>query len=172
MVILIGGASHTGKTLLARKLLAQYHYPCLSMDHLKMGLIRSSQTELTPMDDDKLTDYLWPILREMIKTAIENRQDLILEGCYIPEDWHKDFPPEYLKHIRCIFLVMTEGYIRSHWADIVGHACVAEQRLCDAPDMEELIRDNLQILESCRKYGHRYLLIDTDYAVDPVFADT
>ena len=85
MIILITGASHTGKTVLAQKLLEKYNFPYLSIDHLKMGLIRSKNTDLTPMDDDeKLTEYLWPIVREMIKTAIENRQNLIVEGCYIP----------------------------------------------------------------------------------------
>lgn len=84
MVILIAGGSHTGKTLLAQRLLERYHYPYLSIDHLKMGLIRSGQTRLTPEDDRELTDYLWPIVREMVKTAIENRQNLIVEGCYIP----------------------------------------------------------------------------------------
>ena len=84
MIILITGASHTGKTALAQKLLEKYHYPYLSIDHLKMGLIRSGNTELTPMSDDKdLTAYLWPIVREMVKTAIENKQNLIVEGCYI-----------------------------------------------------------------------------------------
>lgn len=53
MVILIAGGTHTGKTLLAQKLLAQYHYPYLSIDHLKMGLIRSGQTNLTPTDSEK-----------------------------------------------------------------------------------------------------------------------
>lgn len=100
MIILIAGASHTGKTVWAQRLLEKYHYPYLSIDHLKMGLIRSGQTTLTPMDDDKLTDYLWPIVREMIKTAVENGQNLIIEGCYIPFDWEKDFDPEYRKHIR------------------------------------------------------------------------
>ena len=69
MVILIAGGSHTGKTLLAQRLLERYHYPYLSIDHLKMGLIRSGQTALTPEDDRELTDYLWPIVREMVKTA-------------------------------------------------------------------------------------------------------
>ena len=100
MIILIAGSSHTGKTLLAQRLLEQYGYPYLSIDHLKMGLIRSGNTALTPMDDDLLTDYLWPIVREMIKTAIENDQNLIVEGCYIPFRWYKDFSPEYLRHIR------------------------------------------------------------------------
>ena len=86
MVILIAGASHTGKTLFAQKLLEKYKYPYLSIDHLKMGLIRSGQTNLTVEDDEQLTKYLWSIVVEMIKTAIENKQNLIVEGCYIPAD--------------------------------------------------------------------------------------
>ena len=86
MVFLITGASHTGKTALAQKILEEYGYPYLSIDHLKMGLIRSGYTNLTPEDDDKLTEYLWPIIREIVKTAIENQQNLVIEGCYIPFD--------------------------------------------------------------------------------------
>ena len=65
MIILITGASHTGKTLLAQKMLEKYKYPYMSIDHLKMGLIRSGNTDLTPEDDDALTEYLWPIIREI-----------------------------------------------------------------------------------------------------------
>ena len=79
MIILIAGASHTGKTLLSQKLLEKYKIPYLSIDHLKMGLIRSGKTDLTPNDDDKLTPYLWDIVREIIKTAVENSQNLIIE---------------------------------------------------------------------------------------------
>ena len=91
MVIIITGASHVGKTLLAQKMLEKYKYPYLSIDHLKMGFIRSGITALTPEDDDELTYYLWPIVREIIKTAIENEQNLIVEGCYIPFDWRTGF---------------------------------------------------------------------------------
>ena len=93
MVVLITGSSHTGKTLLAQALLNKYQYPYLSIDLLKMGLIRSGNTNLTPADDQDLEAYLWPIVREIIKTAIENRQNLIVEGCYIPSDW-KGFKTE------------------------------------------------------------------------------
>lgn len=87
MVLLIAGASHTGKTALAQKLLEKYRYPYLSVDHLKMGLIRSGNTALTPMSSTRaLTEYLWPIVREIIKTTLENQQNLIIEGCYIPFD--------------------------------------------------------------------------------------
>ena len=168
MVILIAGASHTGKTLLAQKLLETYHYPYLSLDHLKMGLIRSGNTELTVFDDEKMTDFLWPIVREMIKTAIENGQNLIVEGCYIPFSWREDFPETYAKHIRCRFLIMTEPYIRSHFSDIRDFGSVIEARLDDSGLKEEwLIRENRETLEGCKRHGCEYLLIEDRYDISP-----
>ena len=167
MILLIAGTSHTGKTLLAQRLLEKYHYPYLSIDHLKMGLIRSGNTDLTPMDDDKLTDYLWPIVREMIKTAIENHQNLIIEGCYIPFDWKKDFDPSYRKHIRYCCLIMSRAYIESHFADIRKYGSVIETRLDDSGlDKEELIRDNERNLQLCIENGCEYILIDDHYSIN------
>lgn len=167
MVLLIAGASHTGKTALAQRLLEKYKYPYLSIDHLKMGLIRSSQTKLTPMDDSELVVYLWPIVREMIKTAIENKQNLIVEGCYIPFDWQKDLEPEYLMNIRYVCLIMSENYLRSHFDDVLRYESVIEEREAD-PDFlpESIIEDNRWNLEGCRAYGLDYILIDDDYNVD------
>ena len=162
MIILITGASHTGKTALAQKLLEKYKYPYLSIDHLKMGLIRSGNTKLTPMSDDKdLTAYLWPIVREMIKTAIENKQNLIVEGCYIPFDWQKDFEQEYLEHIKYYCLVMSEDYIRNHFADIKKYASVIENRGDDTDcTLESVLADNLEVLVLAREYNINYILID------------
>lgn len=168
MIILITGASHTGKTALAQKLLEKYKYPYLSIDHLKMGLIRSGNTELTPMSEEgDLTAYLWPIVREMIKTAIENEQNLIVEGCYIPFDWVKDFEKEYLGNIRYYCLVMSEDYIRNHFVDIKKYASVIESRLDDEYcTLENVLNDNAQILELAQKYNVNYVLIDDKYEID------
>ena len=166
MIVLIAGASHTGKTALAQKLLEKYQYPYLSIDHLKMGLIRSGYTSLTPMDDKELVDYLWPILREMIKTAIENKQNLIVEGCYIPFDWQKDFDAEYLEHIRYYCLEMTEAYIRSHFSDIQKFANVIESRLDDTGcTMASVLTDNAEILSLARKHNVNCILIDDNYDI-------
>ena len=168
MVILIAGASHTGKTKLAQSLLEKYQYPYFSIDHLKMGLIRSGYTDLTPLsDDDALTAYLWPVVREIIKTAIENKQNLIVEGCYIPFDWEKDFEPEYLEWIRYDCLVMSEGYIRKHFADIKRYASVIEDRQDDSwCSMESLIEDNAKIMQLAKAHGVNYILIDEAYQID------
>ena len=167
MVILIMGASHTGKTALAQKLLEKYKYPYLSIDHLKMGLIRSGNTELTPMDDNELTEYLWPIVREMIKTAIENRQNLIVEGGYIPFDWSKDFEEKYLDDIKYYCLVMSEKYINNHFADIKKYANVIENRLDDEwCTMESVLEENSKILKLAQMHKVNYILIDDKYEID------
>ncbi len=168
MIVLITGASHTGKTALAQKLLEQYKYPYLSTDHLKMGLIRSGNTELTPMSDDAdLTAYLWPIVREMIKTAIENKQNLIVEGCYIPFDWYEDFERVYLENIKYYCLIMSENYIRNHFSDIKNYSNVIENRLDDELcTMESVLADNAQVSELAKKHKVNYLLIDDRYEID------
>ena len=168
MIILITGASHTGKTVLAQKLLEKYHYPYLSIDHLKMGLIRSGNTDLTPMDDDDtLTAYLWPIVREMIRTAVENNQNLIVEGCYIPFDWERSFEPEYRAHIRGCFIVMSKAYIEAHYQDIIRYRRAIEDRLPgEVPTMEELIRENGENLRQCEKFGCSYILLKDRYHID------
>ena len=167
MILLITGASHVGKTALAQRLLEKYQYPYLSIDHLKMGLIRSGNTDLTPMSDDKeLTAYLWPIVREMIKTAIENKQNLIVEGCYIPFDWQKDFDAEYLENIRYYCLVMSEEYIKNHFADIKAYANVIETRIDDDCTIESVLADNAQFLTLAQKHNANYILIADKYEID------
>ena len=165
MVILITGASHVGKTAFAQTLLETYHYPYVSIDHLKMGLIRSGHTALTPLSEDKdLTAYLWPIVREMVKTAIENKQNLIVEGCYIPFDWEKDFEKSYRENIRYVCLVMSERYIREHFDDIKRFACVAEARLDDTDcTLENTLNDHALVLRSAQENGVPYILIDDAY---------
>ena len=164
MVVLITGPSHVGKTLLAQRMLETHGWPYLSIDHLKMGLIRSGCTDLTPEDDAALTGYLWPIVREIVKTAIENRQNLIVEGCYIPFDWRQDFDESYLAFIRFLCLTMTEGFLETHWKDVMAHSCDIESRLEDSDcSLDWLKRENRFYAEGFRKAGESVVQIDADY---------
>ena len=164
MIILITGASHTGKTLLAQRMLEKYRYPYLSIDHLKMGLIRSGYTALTPEDDDALTEYLWPVVREIVKTAVENKQNLIVEGCYIPSDWRKDFDERYLPFIRFICLAMTEEYFDRHFGEILAHESDIESRpiegSCSINDLKEC---NRWFIDAFGSAGEKVVLVEDDY---------
>ena len=171
MIYIISGTTHTGKTILAQKLLEKYNYPYLSIDHLKMGLIRSGNTELTPLSsDEELTTYLWPIVREIIKTAIENGQNLIVEGCYVPFDFLDDFNKEYMDNakyidnIKYIFLIMSDNYINRNYDMIKKYANVIEKRLDDSDcTIETLLTSNNEYLNKCKERELEYILIDESY---------
>ena len=164
MIILITGSSHVGKTILAQRMLEKYKYPYYSIDHLKMGLIRSGNTDLTPEDDEELTDYLWPIVREIIKTAIENEQNLIIEGCYIPFDWRNSFEEQYLRSIRFICIAMSDEYIDSRFEEIKSHASDIETRLDDSYcTAEQLKQDNHQVINGYSSNGEQITMITGNY---------
>ena len=166
MIVLIAGATHTGKTALAQRLLEKYKFTYLSIDHLKMGLIRSGKTSLSVCDDEHLTPYLWSIVKEIINTAIENSQNLIVEGCYIPFDWRKDFESEYLSQINYYCLIMSKKYIQNNFSSILTYENIIENRLNNDFTQEELIQANQTNLQMCKKYALNYILIDTEYKVD------
>jgi len=164
MVIIITGSSHVGKTLLAQKMLEKYKYPYLSIDHLKMGLIRGGYTDLTPEDNDELKEYMWPMVREIIKTAIENDQDLIVEGCYIPADWRQDFDEGYLRNIKFICLAMTEDYIEEHFDEIIGHESEIENRLIKADCTADGLKQcNRWFIDSFSSVGEKVVIIEDDF---------
>ena len=168
MVTLIAGGTHTGKTRLAQRVLEAQHVPYLSLDHLKRGLIRSGMTQLTPCSSDEaLTQLLWPIAVGILCTAVENGQDLVIEGCYIPFDYKRYVPPAVRAQLQYVCLIFSEAYIRNHLDAIRHHACVIEQRIQpDEIQMDALIRENAHNLRHCRALGCHYIWVDTTYDVD------
>jgi len=165
MIILITGETHTGKTNLAQKLMVEKQIPYISQDHIKMGLIRSGYTELTPdTPDEIMTEYLWPVTREIVKTAIENRQNLIIEGCYIPCTWKNDFEEEYLREISYLCIAFSEKYIDEHYSDIMKYENCIENRIDDGYCTKELLKKgNKRFRENCAENGLEFVLVDQDY---------
>lgn len=166
MVILIGGASCTGKTVMAQKLLETYKISYLSIDHLKMGLFRGTDDcGFTPDDSDKfITEKLWPIVKAVIMTTIENNQNIIIEGCYIPPDKLKDFESHYLEKIISFFIGFSDNYIRKYFENnIKGHACDIEFRGKDnrAPTWFESANETVK--KACFENDVKYFEINDNY---------
>lgn len=166
MIFLILGPSHAGKTLLAHKLMCNAHITYLSLDLVKMGLIRSSHTDVSVLDDKKIGELLWPIAKEIIKTAIENRQDLIVEGAYIPYNFKEDFTPFEQEQIQECCLVMSKEYIISHAQDIRSHENAIEWRKVKGVNFNELIVDNEEALKACRSLGLDYVVSHDSFALE------
>ena len=175
MVILIAGTSHTGKTLLAQKLLEKYKFPYLSIDHLKMGLIRSKNTTLTVENDKDLTEYLWKIVKEIVKTNIENKQNIIIEGCYIPliEVYTLMGNTDILDKGRVSKEEMRLAleYIRNNYDAILRYENSIEQRKeQNGMDIKELIEENNFNLQMCKKFKNKYILIKDKYDINLIIS--
>lgn len=163
MIILIGGESHTGKTWLAQRLLEKYHYPYMSLDHLKMGLIRSDfPCNFTALDGDRyIAEQLWGIIKGIVDTCLENRQNLIIEGCYLPPHKVRELAhPEII----AVYLVFSEVYIRNNFDLILQHESVIEQRKHTGDlTKDRFIADNAMLKASCIAAGVKYFEIQDDY---------
>ncbi|SFS60393.1 2-phosphoglycerate kinase [Paenibacillus sp. BC26] len=168
MIILISGSSRTGKTLMAQTLLENYHIPYLSIDHLKMGLYRANpECGFTPLDStEHIGETLWPILKGIIMTNIENKQNLIIEGCYILPEYIHDFEEEYAEKIVSVFLGFSRAYIdNSLVSHIFGHQSVIEDR--GDPEEEHFISEYRSehdaFRSQCLGSGAAYFEINENY---------
>ncbi|MCR5727162.1 MAG: ATP-binding protein [Lachnospiraceae bacterium] len=168
MIILIGGSSHVGKTLLAQKMMEELKIPYLSLDHLKMMFIRGRLTDLTTEDDYEMRYFLWPYAAELIKTAIENDQNMIVEGCYIPSEWREQFDESYLKDIKCFFITMSEEYLKENISKLTEYGNVIEKRLDDEVDLERLINCSKEFKQEAGEHDIPVIEITDKYDIEEI----
>lgn len=167
MIILINAVGSTGKTVMAQRLLEKYHIPYLSIDHLKMGLYRGDKhCGFTPLDDvEVIGDKLWPILKGMMMTNIENGQDIIVEGCYVLPHYLKEFDNHYSEKIIPIFMGFSTNYIRLNFeSKIKQYRNTIECR--QSPEertMDEVIKEHDEFKERCLQSDVTYFEIKNDY---------
>jgi len=167
MIILIGGVGCTGKTYIAQKLLERYKYSSLSIDHLKMGLYRADcGCGFTPTDDaEVIGDRLWPILKGMVLTCIENEQNLIVEGCYLHPEKIREIEASYPEHILSFYLGFSPSYIEKYFdSRICKYRSVIEKRKYECEDTaESYARETMKQKELCMKNNAMYFEIHDDY---------
>ena len=171
MVILIGGVSCTGKTTVAQKLLEKYRIPYLSIDHIKMGLIRGNKyCDFTATDrEDELTNKLWPIVKGIIMTAIENGQHIIIEGCYLPPEHIQDFDPTYLEQIIALYIGFSDNYLEKCFTSgIIEHRNEIEQKDFDADYMNRVHFSKLhhRLKKRCKENNAVFFEINADYSAE------
>ena len=163
MVILIGGSSHVGKTLVAHRLVKKLGYECLSLDSIKEAFMKTQLGSPGTRSDYQMRYWMWPFVSEIIKHAIHNGRNLIVEGCYIPAEWAESFSEIELSEIRCVFIIMSENYLRRYEDEVRVHANDIEKRRCDFIDIPRLINCSLEFKEDCLRTGTYYIEIDGPY---------
>lgn len=167
MIILISGNSCTGKTYMAQRLLEKYRIPYLSIDHLKMGLYRADRNcGFTPVDStEDIGEKLWPILKGILMSNIENKQNLIIEGCYILPQYLENLESTYKEQVIAVFLGFSTSYIEHHFhSDIIYHRNVIETRMYpEESTPADVIREHEIFREKCLASGVAYFEIQNNY---------
>ncbi|GKV68660.1 adenylate kinase [Sporosarcina sp. NCCP-2716] len=175
MIIILSAVGSTGKTVMAQRLLETYKIPYLSLDHLKMGLYRGEENcGFTPLDStEHIGDRLWPIVKGITMTAIENRQHLIIEGCYFLPHYLHDLDPFYLNEIIPVFMGFSEKYIRENYeGDIVTFRNAIEQRITpEERTLEEMIEEHGAFKTRCVQAGVPYFEISINYETETAEID-
>ena len=152
---------------MAQKLLEKYKYPYLSIDHLKMGLYRADiECGFTPYDSTEcIGNRLWPILKGIIMTNIENEQNLIIEGAYLLPDKINELDEEYRKNIISFYLCFSETYIRNYFESrVLYYRCAIEARGYENSDtLADFILENENQRKLCEKFNVKFFEIKDDY---------
>jgi 2-phosphoglycerate kinase len=164
VVILIGGTSGSGKTKLANTLMISLGIPYISVDHLMMGIYRSnSDCGFTPMSPVFVINrHLWPMVREMIKTNIENNHSIIFEGFQILPQNIRDFEGEYTSAVLSFFLAFSPEYIKTRYEDINKHRSAIESR-SDIDERDTLTRNNIELIDNCTAASANCCIIESHY---------
>ena len=162
MVILLGGASHVGKTLMAQKLLEKYHYPYMSIDHIKMGIIRGYENSgFTPYGSDEvISEKLWGVIKGIIDTCIENKQNIIIEGCYLPPEKVADIHHDVI----AVYIVFSDLYINKNFEKIITYESIIEKRkFKEERRINEFIIENKKVKMKCIESKLPYFEIKDNY---------
>lgn len=176
MVILISGHSCTGKTLMSQNLLEKYNIPYYSIDHIKMGIFRADEgCGFTPSDSNEhIGNILWPIIKGIIMTSIENNQNIIIEGCYLLPQFLEELEEDYLKQIVPIFIGFTQDYIEDKFhSNIIGYRSVIEKRDYEEDrSVQNFVDAHEYFKVQCEKHKVKYFEIHKDYEneIEAVYA--
>lgn len=167
MIIVISAVGSTGKTLMAQNLLEKYKIPYLSIDHLKMGLYRGDKhCGFTPSDDTVVIgNKLWPIVKGIMMTNIENGQHLIMEGCYVLPHYLKELDEKYAEKIIPVFMGFSTNYIKQHFESKIKKYknAIEFRKYPEERTMNELIKEHKALKEQCLQSGVKYFEIKNDY---------
>ena len=171
MLFLVGGTSRSGKTLIARKILADKQIPYLSLDWLMMGF------------NDGIPEYgihhlLWPneiaekmapFLLGMIDSMLVDGIDYVIEGEAMLPQLVADLIEKNPGKVKAVFVGYTEITVKDKVAQVKKHGHGENDWLANQSD--EYIRDHVgnmiayskMIKDGCERHGLSYFDTSGDF---------
>ena len=171
MLYLVSGTSRSGKTLIARKILADKQIPYLSLDWLMMGFNDGIPEYgihhlLWP---NEIAEKMWPFLQGMINCMLIDGMDYVIEGEAMLPGLIADLIEEHPGKVRIAFMGYTEIEAMDKVALVKKHSTGENDWLTEKSD--EYIRDHVEnmivyskmIREECEKHQLPYFDTSEDF---------
>jgi 2-phosphoglycerate kinase len=171
MLFLVSGTSRSGKTLIARKILADKRIPYLSLDWLMMGFNDGIPEYgihhlLWP---NEIAEKMWPFLQGIIDSMLVEEMDYVIEGEAMLPQLVADIVKKHPDAVRAIFVGYTDINVNDKIALVKRHNIGENDWLTSKPD--EFIRDHIEnmvaysrmIRSECEKHGLSYVDTSEDF---------
>ena len=172
MLFLVSGASRSGKTLIARKILAENGIPYLSLDWLMMGFN-------TGMPEAGIHHLLWPneiatkmapFLNGMIDCMLVDGMDYVIEGEAMLPESVADLIEKHPDAIKAVFLGYAVTDVTDKVELIKKHSTGENDWLTRESD--EYIQDHVgnmvayskMIKSGCEKHGLPYFDTSAEFS--------
>ncbi len=164
MLYLIGGAPRAGKSILARRLLTMRKVPYFPTDLLMMGLAKSMALPgLNPHHSAQTrSPMMWPILRGIATTIVENGDDYLLEGDVLMPENAAELRNRFGAAVRACFLGYENVDPARKMRDIRRHDADRSEWTydCDDAHLMRLIGEfktlSEELRRECADYDLRY----------------
>ena len=171
MLVMLGGASRSGKGVISRELARRTAIPLLPLDVMKMGLHRAvPSVEVDPSAPSvEVADNMWPLVRAMAENALETRVECIFEGDMVVPKHAAELRVVAGDDARACFVGYLDIEPQQKLAEIRQHSGGPNDWLSEHSDEEiiglvdESIRFSRYLSEECDRLGFRYFDCSTDF---------
>lgn len=172
MLYLIGGASRSGKSIVARRLLHERGIPYFSLDFLMMGLVNGlPELGFDPDQPSRVTaEKLWPLLRAVLVNILETEVDYLIEGDTILPQHVSELAQRFGPAIRACFIGYAEVAPGQKLADIRTFGGHPNDWVSDYPDdyvlalVASMIQFSDYLSQTCAQFNLPYFDSSHDFS--------
>jgi hypothetical protein len=171
MLYIISGSSRSGKTITAKKILAERGISYLSLDWLVMGFTNGIpeygiHDKLFP---DEIAKRSWSFLKAMLESMIYVEADCVIEGEALLPELIVELREKYPGKLRICFVGYTDVSVDEKVKEIKKYSCGKNDWLIEKSDeyimdhVQNMIAHSIMIKKSCKENNMRYVDTSKDF---------
>jgi hypothetical protein len=178
MLLLLGGAARSGKSIIARRILAEKRIPFFCLDHLAIGVAHSLPQLHVDLDSDDASvgEIVWPLVKSMSAVMLKDRINYLLEGALLQPKHAHELMAEFPTQVKACFVGFAKAQIAEKFEQVKRYGGGPDDWMMQFDDgtiMNELERLKIvseALREECRKYQLQYFetSLDFDKSVEDV----